>query len=211
MIGQLQAQFHRMESQHAVEHTTAREIKNGISELLDWVVLYVNSMMRWLFKAAYSHIRNRTAPLSCFGMCQMISQEAYFLQVSNYIYKESAFVDSIFPGDDDVHVSAGSFPPPIWTAHFNIVQLKRWYYFLYHTFHIREHSCYLLACYLSLKLWVILQAYLLICRQEISVPMQVSDGTCARIEEFLRFARTNTPNIAELTTDNGPLWFLKCL
>lgn len=162
-----------MQTKSTVKGATTSEVKNSVGELLNRVILDIDSMMRWLFESAHSHVGNGAAPFSRFGVSQMIGQEPYLLKLIDYVNQKVTLVYSIFSRDNNIHVPTSSSTPSIGATHLDVIQLQRCHHFSNHASDVSKHTSDFVTRYFGLKLRMIFQPDLLIGCQEMSVCVQV--------------------------------------
>lgn len=75
LVGELQAQLHRMQSQHAVEGAVAGEVQNSEGVFLDRVVFYVDPVVGIVLELAHAHVGHRGAGFAGLGVGQVVGQE----------------------------------------------------------------------------------------------------------------------------------------
>ena len=155
MIGQVQAEFHAMQTHHSVESSTTSEVQNCKGELLNRVVFHIDPVVGFIFELAHSHIGYWRSRVWSLGSCQMVSQKLGPFQLLYQICKQSLFISAVFSGDNDVHVSTCRFSSSIGATNLKVVHVKGGNQFNHHCFDEVEHLCYFLSRDLWLKLFMV--------------------------------------------------------
>lgn len=137
-----------------------------------------------------------------FGSSQVISQKAGLFELLNDVREQVLFIHSIFSGYDDIHISASRLAPSVGATDLNSVHIERGNQLTDYSFDVLKHLCYFLSRDLLLEFLVVLEAYLLIFRQQIRPFLQLLNRFYSHVVKLLSLARSYSPYLAELTKDN---------
>jgi hypothetical protein len=198
LVGELQAEPHGVQAQHAVEGLAAREVQDGVGVFLNRVVLDVDAVVRRLFEAADPHVGNAGALVGRPRVREVVGQEANALQLSHQFPDEAVFEDAVLASNDDVDVAALLLPPPVGAANLDAIEVERGHHGFHDVADELEHARDLLARDFLLELLEVLEADLLVAVEQVSPAAQLLDGLDAQTVQLVGLARTHSPHLAEL-------------
>jgi hypothetical protein len=132
----------------------------------------------------------------------VVSQKSHLLEFPHQVTEQILLVGTVFSSDDDVHVAAGRFPSAVGAADFEVVVIQRRHELSHNCLDELEHLCDFLSRDLGFQLFMVLQAELLVFRQQIGPRAKFSYGSYAVFVDLLGLAGSHSPNFAELAQDH---------
>ena len=196
------ALFHGLQSHSSVEHIAAGEIKYCIGKLFGRVILYINSVMEFIFELADPHIRLTAASFGGSRHSQMISEKALLSQSLNQLGQQIALVFSVFSSDKYIHITTSGFSTAIRSTNLNLVGIPTTNYFEQSLSHNFEHNANFFTRNPYLKILQIFQPDLLIFCEGIRVPVnflpQFFYGFYSSLIKFLGLGSSDPPDSSQL-------------